>query len=140
MAGLASSIDRVSKLRDSFCEDLRRLTNLPLVVHGERADRLPGILSIELPGIFSSELEQRLPEVHMGPPLLANFEPTVQSQQLLPRDSGAFRTSQALWESLGMTEQRTKSRVRLSMGWSTSPDELSQAAQMIAAAYESLKP
>lgn len=123
-AGLSSSIDRVSELRDRLHDDIQRLIGLPVIIHGHSAPRVPGILSVELPGIVAEELAQRLPEICFGP--------------FAPKHTNPNETTPCLWTSLGLPSHRRISTVRISIGWSTSADELIQAAQMIAAAYESI--
>lgn len=123
-AGLASSIDRVSQLRDRLYDDLQRLIGLPCVVHGQNVPRVPGILSIELPGISAEDLAHRLPEICFGP--------------FPPKHTNSCESSPSLWTSLGLSSTQRTATVRISIGWSTSADELIQAAAMIAAAYESL--
>lgn len=123
-AGLSSSIDRVADLRSQLLDDLQRLIKLPLVAHGQNAQRVPGILSIELPNVNSEELSLRLPEICFGPSV--------------PWQVKLSETNPCLWTCLGLNPKQRESTVRISIGWSTSSDELTQAAQMIAAAYESL--
>lgn len=123
-AGLSSSIDRVSELRDRLYDDIQRLIGLPVIIHGQNVARVPGILSMELPGIIAEDLVQRLPEICFGP--------------IAPRHTNPSETNPCIWTSLGLPAYRRVSTVRISIGWSTSADELIQAAQMIAAAYESI--
>lgn len=123
-AGLSSSIDRVSELRDRFRGDLERSIGTPLIVHGQNVPRVPGILSIELPGISAEELSQRLPEICFGP--------------IVPKQPKATEAIPSLWTSLGLSPSRRAATVRVSIGWSTSADEIIQATQMIAAAFEAL--
>ena len=40
--------------------------------------------------------------------------------------------------ALGLSEQQIASTLRVSLGWTTSDDELQRAVHMIAAAYETL--
>lgn len=123
-AGLASSIDRVSNLRDRFHANLQRLIGQPIAIHGEGADRLPGVLTIALPGICSGELQQRLPEICFGP--------------TMPRQNSQKSFSNSVWHGLGLDANQIAGTLRISIGWTTSEDELLQAAHMIASAVESL--
>jgi cysteine desulfurase len=118
-AGLSTSIDRVVGLRDRFHQNLQQLVGRPLEILGATRERLPGTLTIHLPGVKSEDLQQRLPEICFG---LAS-----------PRQPGT-----SIWQSLGLSADQVAGIVRISIGWSTSEDELLQAAQMIASAYESL--
>lgn len=121
-AGLASSIDRVNDLRDRFHANIQRLIGHPVPIHGQASDRLPGILTIELPGISAEELQQRLPEICFGPSAPRQYKTCAAS----------------VWDSLGLDAKQIAGTTRISIGWSTSEDELLQAAQMIASAFESL--
>jgi cysteine desulfurase len=123
-AGLASSIDRVNDLRNRFHANLQRLIGQPITIHGQAANRLPGTLTIELPGISAEELQQRLPEICFGPTTL--------------RQNSTKSFSPSIWQSLGLDAIQLTGTLRISIGWSTSEDELLQAAQMIASAFESL--
>jgi cysteine desulfurase len=123
-AGLASSIDRVNDLRNRFHANLQRLIGQPITIHGQASNRLPGTLTIELPGISAEELQQRLPEICFGPTTL--------------RQNSTKSFSPSIWQSLGLDAIQLTGTLRISIGWSTSEDELLQAAQMIASAFESL--
>jgi cysteine desulfurase len=124
-AGLNASVERVSELRDQFYQQLQNLIGNKLVVHGESSARLPGILSLQLPGIIAEELQQRLPEICFGP--------------TVPRTLKSDPTGSDWWTCLGLTPAQLASTLRISIGWSTSADELSEAALMIATAYEALQ-
>lgn len=124
LAGLASSIDRVNDLRNRFHSKLQNMIGQPLAIHGQLTDRLPGILTITLPNISADELQQRIPEVCFGP-MVARRNPNKQ----LPA---------SVWDSLGLDANQLAGTVRISIGWSTSEDELLQAAHMIASVFESL--
>ncbi len=124
-AGLKSTIDGISGLRDRFHQQLESLIGRVIPVHGAAAPRVPGILSIELPNVSAEALQQRLPEICFGPAVLCN-----------ERTCG--RVVNPTHAALGLTEQQSTNTLQLSLGWTTSEDELQRALHLIAAAYESL--
>ncbi|MEZ6075280.1 MAG: hypothetical protein R3C56_06285 [Pirellulaceae bacterium] len=69
-------------------------------------------------------MHQRLPEICFGP-VLCNG-----------RTGG--RVVNPTHAALGLTEQQSTSTLQISLGWTTSEDELQRALHLIAAAYESL--
>lgn len=121
LAGLDSTVDQTIQMRDRFLDQLQSTLGTRLVVHGAAVDRLPNVLSIEFPGVEAETMQQRLPELCTG----------VSSAM----GSGA-RSSH---DALGLTEDQSKSTLRISLGWNTSEEELQQATQMLATAYEALK-
>lgn len=118
--GLTSSTDRLSEMRDRFHRQLETLLGCEIKVHGDAVPRVPGILSIELPHVTAEALQQRLPEICFGPALRSHHS----ARQRI--------------HNFGPTEQQSAHTLRLSFGWTTSEDELQQALQLIAAAYEAL--
>jgi cysteine desulfurase len=123
-AGLSSSIDRVSEFRDRLHQQLESLIGRRLRIHGGDALRLPGILSIELPGVTAEALVRRIPEICFGPSVPCN---------------GRYRSPEdSTLAALGLTNQQVANTLRISIGWTTSEDELQRAVHLIAAAYDSL--
>ncbi len=123
-AGLVSSIDRVSSLRDRMHAQLEVLIGRRLKIHGDGANRLPGILSCELPGVTAEALQRRLPEICFGPSIPCN------GRARSPVDNTLA--------ALGLSEQQIANTLRISIGWPTSEDEIQRAIHLIASAYESL--
>lgn len=124
MTGAESSADRLAQIRDRFHHQLESLLGVPLKVHGERATRLPHVLSFELPGVTSQALQQRLPEICFGPTGVVLDPPSAKR-----------------WNSfaaMGLSDQQAARALRVSIGWTTSEEELQQALQLIAAAHDGL--
>jgi cysteine desulfurase len=122
MTGAQSSADRLAHIRDRFHHQLESLLGLPLKVHGEHANRLPHVLSFELPGVTAQALQQRLPEICFGPTGIALDSPSAKR-----------------WNSfaaMGLSDQQAAKALRISIGWTTSEEELQQALQLIAAAHD----
>ncbi len=124
-AGLESAIDRTSQMRDRFHRQLESLIGRAIVIHGEHAPRVPGMLSMELPGVSAEAMHQRLPEICFGP--------------AIPSNGGRNgRATNPTHSALGLTEPQSANTLLISMGWTTSEDELQKAVHLIASAYESL--
>jgi len=124
LTGVESSADRLAAIRDRFHRQLESLLGQPLRVFGERAERLPHVLSVELPSVTVQALQQRLPEICFGPAAAACDSPLAKR-----------------WNSyaaLGLSEQQAARVLRVSIGWTTSEEELQQALQLIAAAHDGL--
>ncbi|GAB5405109.1 MAG: cysteine desulfurase family protein [Aureliella sp.] len=119
--GLTNSIDRVSQMRDKFIAQLREQLGVPIKVHGEKAERVPGLISLELPSVTAEAMQQRIPEICFGPAQRTG-------------DTGSMQPLQ----SFGPTEHQSPHTLRLAIGWSTSEDEVHQAIQLITDAYHSL--
>lgn len=121
---LSSSLDRISVLRDQFHSKLERLIGSPIPILGVHSPRLPGILTILLPKVKAFELQQRLPDICFGP----TSSMTDDLEQNVP----------TAWNCLGISIEDKSKILRLAIGWTTSEEELDQAAHRIASAYESL--
>ncbi len=124
-AGLKSTIDGLSTMRDKFHRQLESMIGKVVPVHGVNASRVPGILSLELTGVAAEAMHQRLPEICFGPAVPSNG-----------RTCG--RVVNPTHSAMGLTEQQSTNTLQVSLGWTTSEDELQRALHLIAAAYESL--
>lgn len=123
-AGLQSSQQRVTKLRECFLNNLESLLGQPIKQLCYDNDRLPGVTLIELPGVTAADLQQRLPDLCLG-----LFQQRHSKQKI---------SSDDVFQCLGLTSERISRIMRISIGWTTTEDELQQAAHRIAAAYDSL--
>lgn len=122
-AGMVSALDQTSLLRDQFHRQLEHAIGCKLRVHGEETKRLPGILSIELPGASADAIQRMLPELCLGP---------------VPGTNGSGGTAILTHEALGLTADESASTLRISFGWTSSEEEIQQAVHMLATAYESI--
>lgn len=124
--GMELANDRLSELRDRFHRQLEQLLATPLKVHGERAPRLPHCISLELPGVDTQMLELRAPELC-----------------LMPAPTGSLRHGRGrvcpTYASIGLSPDQAARTLRVSFGWNTTEEEVDQACQVIAAAYEAIK-
>ncbi len=124
-AGLKTTIDGISSLRDRFHRQLESMIGRVITVHGSEVHRVPGILSMEMPGVSAEAIHRHLPEICFGPAVPSNG-----------RTNG--RVINPTHSALGLTEQQSSNSLLISLGWTTSDDELQRAVHLIAAAYESL--
>ncbi len=124
MTGAESSGDRLSQMRNQFRNQLESLLGKRLYVVGEQVDRLPHVLSVELPGVTVQAIQQRLPEICFGPAASAADSP-------LSKRWNSFA-------AMGISDQQAARVLRVSIGWTTSEEELQQALQLIAAAHDGL--
>ena len=129
LAGLEKGMDRTSEMRDRFHHQLESLIGKPLPIHGEHVRRVPGILSIELPGVTAEAMQRRLPEICFGP--------THRSSSKKP-SAAPCAPAECQQLAYGPTELQSPYLLRISFGWTTSEEELQQAAQLIASAFEAL--
>jgi cysteine sulfinate desulfinase/cysteine desulfurase-like protein len=74
---------------------------------------------------MASDIQQRLPDICLG----------LLPQRLSEQDSNG----DCVFRSLGLTQERIGSIMRISIGWTTTEEELQRAAYRIADAYESLR-
>lgn len=126
-AGLESSSDLTSQYRDRFHHQLEYMIGKPIVIHGLKAERLPGLLSIELPGVPADRIQQMLPEICFAPSAFYGGHCARNGKTLNPTHA-----------ALGLSQESSANTLRVSFGWTTNEEDLQQAVQMIATAYESL--
>ena len=125
LQGMEAAADRLAELRDRFHAQLEHLLGVVIPVHGSRAQRLPNSLSFELPHTRANDLQQRIPEICFGP-------------SLSPVTTIGNGSSNSTYAAIGLTADQISRTYRISLGWQTSEQEIEQACQMIAAAYESM--
>ncbi len=122
---LADSGPRLALLRDELCRQLRAGIPGDLTVNGESAERLPNTLSINFPGVVGSELLARIPELCASTGAACH--------------SGVTRMSDTL-AAIGLSPERARGTVRLSVGWSTSEEDIERAASLLIGAWEDMQP
>ena len=128
IAGLAAAVTaatraiamerpRIATSRDRLQQGL--LAAMPdAFVNGEGAPRLPGTLSITLPGVDAETL------------LIALDLEGICASAGSACHSGAARPSSVL-SAIGLDDQSARSTLRLSLGWSSSEDDVSSALEAI---------
>jgi cysteine desulfurase len=115
---------RMERLREQLLSMLSDKLGQTLTVNGQQATRLPNTLSVNFPSVIGSELL----EATAG--LCASTGAACHS--------GQTRLSATL-AAIGLDPQIARGTVRLSLGWSTSEDEIEAAAGMLAEAWHQLE-
>ncbi|TWU07694.1 Cysteine desulfurase [Stieleria varia] len=111
--------DKLAEMRDKMIEDLRQQVPGGITVLCEAAERLPNTLAIELPA-DTSRLQESARQLAISTP-----------QSSSPPDEMT-----RVLRSIGRSEQQACRTMRISLGWTTSSEQLSRAVKLIAAAYD----
>lgn len=115
--------DRLAFLRDRFLQRLESMIGSGILVHGQCAKRMPGILSLALPGSKASALLQQCPELCTGPT----------GHEGRPDSCVGMAVTLA---AMGIAPADATATLRLSFGWNTTEEEIDRAAEILAHAYE----
>jgi cysteine desulfurase len=116
---------RIGALRDRLYRQLQAEIGDELTFNGPRDERLPNTLSINFPEVWGHQLLERAPEI------CASTGSACHSG-----DSALSATLRAI----GLPPQVARGTIRLSLGWTTSEEEVERAASCLLAAWESLQP
>jgi len=116
------SPQKMSELRDRLLNNLQEGIGQPLKVNGGQAERLPNTLSVVFPGVVAAEMLQRAEN------LCASTGSACHS------GSSASVTLTAM----GAAKEDITGTMRLSVGWTTSQDEIDHASQLLLDAWEIL--
>lgn len=115
---------RLEALRDRLWKQLREGIGPGLTFNGEGAPRLPNTLSVNFPNTDGNELLGRVPEICASTGAACH--------------SGATHVSATL-AAMGVPLEVARGAVRLSLGWTTSEDEIQRAADLLIHAWQSLR-
>jgi cysteine desulfurase len=119
---LDESVEKMTELRDRLYDKLSH--NIPgLRVNGLAAERLPNTLSVSFPEVIGDELLRRVPEICASTGAACH--------------SGEVFGSSTL-SSMGLSDAQMASTVRLSVGWTTSEEEIDRASNLLIDAWENL--
>jgi cysteine desulfurase len=121
---LDASVERLETLRDQLAALLRAGIRDRLVIHGERAPRLPNTLSVSFPGVIGQELLARVPELCASTGSACHSETEAISPTLA---------------AMGVASESARGTIRLSLGWNTAEDDVERAASLLLGAWESLR-
>ncbi len=124
MDGQGDILDRLHTLSDRFLNRLEGALQDRVQVHGRTSKRLPSILSLELKGKRAAEVVARCPELCVGP---------------VGHDgrSDSYLGMATTLASMGVSPNAADSTLRISFGWTMTDQEVDQAAELLAHAYES---
>jgi cysteine desulfurase len=120
---IETQTDRLGDLRDALADMLREAIGTTLTVNGELAPRLPNTLSVNFPGVVGGELLARLPEICASTGAACHSSGTSMSATL---------------RAMGLSTSVAGGTVRLSLGWPTTPDDVTRAAELLIDAWEAL--
>lgn len=115
--------ERLGELRDGLCDMLREAIGTTLTVNGELAPRLPNTLSVNFPGVLGGELLARQPELCASTGAACHSSGTSMSATL---------------RAMGLSGAVAGGTVRLSLGWPTTQDDVTRAAELLIDAWEAL--
>lgn len=133
--GMGKAANLVGRSLDEASEKLSRLTSLltqklttaiadRVIVHGSKVERLPNTLSINLPKVSGQQILRRVPEICAA----TSSSDTVGGSNCSP-----------VLEAMKVPEADKQGTIRLSVGWYTSEEEVTQAAELLIYAWESLR-
>ncbi len=114
---------QMETLRDQLLAMLTDLVGQPLTVNGQQAARLPNTLSVNFPSVTGAELLEACPALCASTGAACH--------------SGETRLSTTL-AAIGLDAEIARGTVRLSLGWSTTEQEIELAAGMLAEAWQRL--
>ena len=117
------SVERLGSLRDRLLDRLQAEIGPRLTFNGHPVERLPNTLSVNFPGVSAGELLLRVPELCASTGSAAHF--------------GGKNASPTL-AAIGLPPDVSRGTVRLSLGWSTSQEQIDRAASLLTAAWEDL--
>lgn len=124
----AESLDQVAQrlasLRDRLEQLLAEGLGPAMSVNGQQVPRLPNTLSVNFPGVNGRELLRRIPELCAA--------------TSSARHSHESQTSPTL-AAIGLPPSIAQGTVRLSLGWSTTQEEIDRAASLLLAAWEAMR-
>jgi cysteine desulfurase len=115
---------RLEKLRDLLWEQLATGIGSGLTFNGADAPRLPNTLSVNFPDVIGSELLARVPQLCASTGAACHSGETTVSSTLA---------------AIGLPAEIARGTVRLSLGRTTSEQDVKQAAQLLIAAWQELR-
>jgi cysteine desulfurase len=121
---LDKSVVRLMSLRDRLHDALTEAIGVRLSVNGLDAERLPNTLSMNFPDVMARDMLSRIPELCASTGAACH--------------SGVTNVSATL-AAIGVPSEVARGTVRLSVGWSTSEEEVDRAVNLLAGAWEAVR-
>lgn len=115
--------DRLEALRDKLFARLLDGIGPRLLLHGAGAPRLPNTLSVSFPDVAGRDVLARVPELCASTGAACHSGVTSMSSTLA---------------AIGATPEQAAGMVRLSLGWSTTDEEIERAASLLLGAWDQL--
>lgn len=116
------SPQRMAGLRDRLYDNLQAGIPHPLKINGGQVERLPNTLSVVFPGVVAAEMLQRADE------LCASTGSACHSST----------ASSVTLSAMNVAPEEIAGTMRLSVGWTTSQDEVDRASELLIDAWEVL--
>jgi cysteine desulfurase len=119
---ISESPQRMADLRDRLYDNLQAGISQPLKINGGAVERLPNTLSVVFPGVVAAEMLQR-------------------AEELCASTGSACHSSTAssvTLSAMNVPAEEIAGTMRLSVGWTTSQEEVDRASQMLIDAWEVL--
>jgi len=114
---------RMETLRDKLFARLLEGVGPRLLLHGAGAPRLPNTLSVSFPDVSARDLLARIPELCASTGAACHSGVTSMSPTLA---------------AIGATPEQAAGMLRLSLGWSTTDEEIERAASLLLGAWDQL--
>lgn len=114
---------RMEVLRDKLFARLLDGVGPRLLLHGAGAPRLPNTLSVSFPEVVARDMLSRIPELCASTGAACHSGTTTMSATLA---------------AIGATPDQAAGMLRLSLGWSTTDEEIERAANLLLGAWEQL--
>lgn len=116
------SPQKMAELRDRLLSNLRQGISKPLKVNGESVERLPNTLSVIFPGVVAADMLKRANE------LCASTGSACHSST----------SSSVTLSAMKVPANEIAGTMRLSVGWTTSQEEVDRASELLIDAWEVL--
>ena len=133
IVGMAQAANLVGKSLDGSHQKMSELRDLlqdrlvdsisGLHVNGGQAERLPNTLSVSFPKVLGHELLARVPEICCSTSSACHSDGVSGSATLA---------------AMGASPERLGGKIRLTVGWYTSTEEIERAAEVLIGAWESM--
>jgi cysteine desulfurase len=120
---LAADRERIISLRDRFHEKLKSLID-GVSLNGHPVERLPNTLNVSFAGVLGARLLEQTPEI------------AASTGSACHEGSGELS---GVLKALGTANERGFGAVRLSLGRTTTVEEIERAAQMLARGVKELR-
>ncbi len=117
----ADAVGNLSELRDRFVDGLHQVFSPQLRVLCEDSPRLPNTITIEMPG-EAKRIQRAARQLVVA---------TAQSDDPPDEITRALR-------AIGRTDAEIKRTIRISLGWTTSRDQIDRAVDMLAEAWDGI--
>lgn len=124
LKGLEENSERLAILRDRLYAKLAHEIGERMTVNSRLAPRLPNTLSVNFLDVTGAELLGRVPDICASTGSACHSSSTSMSPTLA---------------AMQLSVEEARGTVRLSVGWSTSEEDIDRAAELLVGAWEALR-